>query len=134
MICQSPFDSNRGANVRKGPLDAWARVQARAKPWTQDGFNTSWQKIKKRLEAEGKIGPGLTLYGLRHTVATILREMGYDERTIADAIGQEGIEMARHYAKRADLNPKIYLAVQVYDSGSSHRGQRKGLYQRSLRM
>ena len=36
-------------------------------------------------------------------MAVILREIGYDERTIADALGQKTIEMARHYAKGADL-------------------------------
>jgi integrase len=85
------------------------------KPWTVSGFNASWRKIKKRLEAEGKIGPDLTLYGLRHTVGTILREMGYDERTIADALGQEAIEMARHYAKTADLKPKMRGVVTQLD-------------------
>jgi hypothetical protein len=33
----------------------------------------------------------------------ILRECGFDEHTIADALGQKTIEMARHYAKGADL-------------------------------
>ncbi|WP_297323592.1 tyrosine-type recombinase/integrase [uncultured Bartonella sp.] len=42
---------------------------------------------------------GLTLKGLRHTVATILAEMGMDERTIADVLGQKTIEMARHYSQ-----------------------------------
>ena len=42
-----------------------------------------------RLEKAGLISPGLTLYGLRHTVAVILREAGCDERTIADALGQK---------------------------------------------
>jgi hypothetical protein len=37
----------------------------------------------------------------------ILREIGCDERTIADVLGQETIEMARHYAKGADLKPKM---------------------------
>jgi hypothetical protein len=40
---------------------------------------------------------------LRHTLAVILRESGCDERTIADALGQRTIEMARRYAKGADL-------------------------------
>ena len=48
----------------------------------------SWQKFRRKLEREGILCPGLTLYGLRHTVAVILREMGYDDRTIADALGQ----------------------------------------------
>jgi integrase len=86
------------------------------KPWTPDGFNASWRPIKRKLEREGKVGPALTLYGLRHTVATILREMGYDERTIADALGQKTIEMARHYAKRADLKPKMRGVVTNFDA------------------
>jgi hypothetical protein len=44
---------------------------------------------------------------LRHTVAVILRECGYDERTIADALGQKSIEMARLYARGADLTKKM---------------------------
>lgn len=77
------------------------------KPWTLSGFRASWRKFRLKLEADGKIGPGLTLYGLRHTVAVILRECGFDERTIADALGQKTIEMARHYAKGADLTNKM---------------------------
>ena len=37
----------------------------------------------------------------------ILRECGYDERTIADALGQKTIEMARLYARGADLTKKM---------------------------
>lgn len=69
------------------------------------------RRVRIKLEKESKIGPGLTLYGLRHTVAVILRETGFDERTIADALGQKTIEMARHYAKGADLRPKMRRVV-----------------------
>jgi integrase len=85
-------------------------------PWTGSGFRASWRKVRQKLEAEGKIGPGLTLYGLRHTVAVILRESGCDERTIADALGQETIEMARHYAKGADLKPKMRGVVKILEA------------------
>jgi integrase len=90
-------------------------ANSRGKPWTVSGFNSSWQKFRRQLERDGRVGPGLTLYGLRHTVGTILREMGFDERTIADALGQEGIEMARHYAKTADLKPKMRGVVTQFD-------------------
>jgi integrase len=63
------------------------------KPWTESGFRASWRPIRIKLEKSGAIRPGLTLYGLRHTVAVILRESGFDERTIADALGQKTIEM-----------------------------------------
>jgi integrase len=77
------------------------------RPWTTSGFNASWARHRRRLEQSGQVGSNLTLYGLRHTVAVTLRELGYDERTIADFLGQKGIEVARHYARGADLRPKM---------------------------
>lgn len=88
---------------------------SRGQPWTQDGLQCMWQRLKKRLENEGKIDSGLTLYGLRHTLAVILREVGHDERTIADALGQRTIEMARHYARGADLRRKMHIVASSLD-------------------
>jgi integrase len=92
------------------------------KPWTVSGFRASWRPIKLRLEQEGKIGIGLTLKGLRHTVATILAEMGYDERTIADLLGQKTIEMARHYSKTANLSRKMGEVTPMFDAEMNRRG------------
>jgi integrase len=61
------------------------------------------------------------LYGLRHTVAVILREAGADERTIADALGQKTIEMARHYARGADLREKMHGVVANFDREVNRR-------------
>jgi integrase len=94
---------------------------SRGKPWTESGFNASWRPVKLQLEKEGAIGSGLTLYGLRHTVAVIMRELGFDERTIADALGQKTIEMARHYAKGADLKPKMRSVVKSLDAAWNER-------------
>jgi hypothetical protein len=41
--------------------------------------------------------------------------MGYDERTIADALGQAAPKMALHYAKMADLKPKMRGVVANFD-------------------
>ena len=92
------------------------------RPWSQDGLQSSFQRLKHRLEDTQAIGTGLTLYGLRHTVAVILRETGADERTIADALGQKTIEMARHYAKGADLKPKMRGVVAQFDAEMNRRG------------
>lgn len=96
-------------------------ANSRGLPWTLSGFNSSWRPLRLRLEKAGLIGPGLTLYGLRHTVAVILREIGYDERAIADALGQKTIEMARHYAKGADLRPKMRGVVASFDAELNRR-------------
>jgi integrase len=93
--------------------------------WSQGGFGESWSYLRRRLEREGLIGPGLTLYGLRHTVAVILREIGYDERTIADALGQKTTAMARHYADGADLKRKMRGVVKNFDAELARRGDGK---------
>ena len=97
------------------------RANSVGHPWTESGFRASWRPLRLRLEKEGRVGPGLTLYGLRKTVAVILREIGYDERTIADALGQKTIEMARHYAKAADLRPKMRGVVASFESELNKR-------------
>jgi integrase len=97
------------------------------KPWTLSGFRASWRPVRVKLEREGKVGPGLTLYGLRHTVAVILREIGMDERTIADALGQKTIEMARRYAKGADLKPKMRGVVRQFDEELAKRKANKSV-------
>lgn len=90
-------------------------------PWTESGFRASWRKTRITLELQGRIGSNLTLYGLRHTVAVILREAGADERTIADALGQKSIEMARHYARGADLKRKMRGVVANFDREVNRR-------------
>jgi hypothetical protein len=54
-------------------------------------------------------------------VAVILRESGADERTIADALGQKSIEMARHYARGADLKRKMRGVVTIFDAEVNRR-------------
>jgi integrase len=96
-------------------------ANSRGLPWTLTGFATSWRTLRLRLEKNRLIGPGLTPYGLRHTVAVILRECGCDERATADALGQKTIEMARHYAKGADLRGKMRGVVKLFDAELAKR-------------
>ena len=90
-------------------------ANSRGRPWTVSGFKASWRKVKLKLEKERKIDSGLTLKSLRHTCASILAEMGYDERSIADMLGQKTTEMARHYARRADRSRKVTSIVENFD-------------------
>jgi integrase len=90
-------------------------------PWTESGFRASWRQHRLKLEAAGLIGPGLTLYDLRHTVATILREMGHEPRSIADALGQKTTAMAEHYSRRADRKPKMVGVVKDFSAEVNRR-------------
>jgi integrase len=78
-------------------------VSSRGERWTPMGWNASWGKLRRSLEAEGVIEQGLTCHGLRHTLGTRQREAGADDRTIADILGQRSTAMARHYSENAAL-------------------------------
>lgn len=96
-------------------------ASSHGRPWTVSGLRSSWRPIRMRLEEVGTVAPGLTLKGLRHTVATILAEIGFDERTIADMLGQKTIEMARHYSRRADRSRKMVGVVESFDAEVNRR-------------
>ncbi|MEN9925766.1 MAG: hypothetical protein RL268_1892 [Pseudomonadota bacterium] len=91
------------------------------KPWTPSGFRASWRPIKLRLEEKGKVSPGLTMKGLRHTVATILAEMGFDDRTVADYLAQKTEAMARHYSRRANKERKLNSVVKDFNKEVNRR-------------
>lgn len=118
-----PAPSALAAVLNESPQHSAVTLCANSygRPWTESGFRASWEKVRKKLEKEQRVGARLTLYGLRHTVAVILRECGCDERTIADALGQKTIEMARHYAKGADLKRKMRGVVTDFDAEVNRR-------------
>lgn len=91
--------------------------------WTYNGFSTVWHRFKTGLEEEGLIAPGLTLKGLRHTVATTLREAGLDERRIADLLGQKTPSMARHYSRSANLADKNRETMATLEKENARRAK-----------
>jgi integrase len=123
--CPSPLTEILNSTPSHDALTLCANSYGR--PWTVSGFNSSWKRVHKRLQREGAIGPGLTLYGLRHTVAVILRESGADERTIADALGQAEPKMALHYAQGADLKPKMRGVVKSFEAELEKRKPNKSV-------
>jgi integrase len=123
--CPAPLTAILAAAPAHDAITLCANSTGR--PWTLSGFRASWRPVRRRLEMAGRVGPGLTLYGLRHTVAVILREIGCDERTIADALGQKTIEMARHYAKGADLRPKMRGVVRSFNAELEKRAKNKSV-------
>ena len=96
-------------------------ANSRGMPWTYNGFSTNWSKLKGKLEEEGAVQPGLTLKGLRHTVATILAEMGKHHGTIALVLGHATEAMAKHYSKRANLTTRAASAVSDFEAELNKR-------------
>ncbi|WEK50371.1 MAG: tyrosine-type recombinase/integrase [Candidatus Kaistia colombiensis] len=96
-------------------------ANSRGKPWTESGFRASFFKMIGELEASGRVDEGLTFHGLRHSVATELREAGFDTRTIADMLGQKTTSMAEHYSSDADLSAKLKGVVRKLEKRNARR-------------
>lgn len=97
-------------------------VNSRGKAWTPDGFRTSWGKWRDELEKAGKIEPGITFHGGRHTVATILAECGYEPQQVKHLLGHGSETMTEHYQRRAkrrgmlkEMTDAVQMAYRVAD-------------------
>ena len=114
----------------KAELDAAARVStiictnSYDRPWTKNGLAGSFFKLIRRLEAEGKIGEGLTFHGLRHTVAVALADAGCDTRTIMAITGHKAESMAALYTKGADTKRRATAGITALEEHSRNRSRK----------
>lgn len=115
LPCPVPLRAVLKAALTKHPNAITLATTSRGRPWTGGGFRASLAKFLGKLVAAGRIGKGLSPHGLRHSMAVDLRELGFDERTIADFLGQSQIETARGYARGADLRKKMTATVKKLD-------------------
>ncbi len=102
-IARRPTRPAKGKIAEKWKDAEEIAITSRGEAWTESGFNASWIKFKGKLEKEGKVKPGLTPHGLRHTLGTRLKEAGMDDGTIADVLAQRTVSQARHYSESAGL-------------------------------
>lgn len=95
-------------------------VNSRGKPWTGDGFRTSWGKWRDGLVESGKVAPGCTFHGGRHTVGTILAECGFEAVQVKHLLGHGSESMTEHYQRRAkrrsmlkDMTDAVQMAYRL---------------------
>lgn len=87
------------------------------RPYTEDGFRKVFFDLIRRLEREGKIGPGLTFHGLRHTMGATLATRNASTTMIRVALGHRTEEMARHYSKEFNESSLADDACNLLDNG-----------------
>jgi integrase len=90
-------------------------IGARGKPFTESGLRTSFFRLIRTLVAQGKVQPGLSFHGLRHTLGTTLAEAGCDAATIAAVLGQATTKMAEHYSKTAKRKHLVDAAIDLVE-------------------
>lgn len=70
-------------------------------PYTRDGLDTMFDRVKRKLVEEKLIRPGLTFHGLRKSLGKDAAELGFSENDIAGALGQANPASARPYTVEA---------------------------------
>lgn len=94
-------------------------TNSRHKPWTSDGFDTSWQKAVKKAKIEG-----LTFHDLRGTAVTRLALAGCSNSQIASITGHSLRDvdaiLDAHY-----LGGRNELAVQAIAKLEDFQGKKK---------
>jgi integrase len=90
--------------------------------WTTSGFNCMFIRAIAKLAGSGRVGPGLTFHGLRHTVGTLLVEAGADIDTVRRWLGQKTLAMAIHYSETANTSKQMQAIIKKFDPlGSKKR-------------
>lgn len=120
-----PVNSILAAELERAPGHDAVTILASSKgtPWTYDGFSSGWHRLKRKLEKADAVGSGLTPKGLRHTMATWLREAGQDERNISDLLAQKSKVMGLHYSKDASLARKNKQTMAVWEEENERRSK-----------
>lgn len=87
-------------------------------PYTEDGFRTVFFRLIRRLERAGKVAPGLTYHGLRHTQGTEIASRGGSEADIMTALGHRTTAMAAHYSKGFSRKKRARNVFNLLDSAA----------------
>lgn len=96
------LDSAKEARAAAKVPSVRVAVNMYGQPWTESGFRASFFKRVKALQTAGRLKPGCTFHGLRHTIGTFARDGEESEFRIAAAIGDRTTAMASIYGRDAD--------------------------------
>jgi len=81
------------------------------RPWTVDGFRTTWGKARPDILAER----GLVFHGLRKSAVVMLLEAGCTDAEVAAITGQSR-EMVEHYARMVNQQQLARSAVLKWEA------------------
>lgn len=90
-------------------------VNERGKPYTRDGLDSVFDKLKRALVEEGLIRKGLTFHGLRKSLGKRAADLGMSENDIAAALGQRNPASARVYTIEAQQKAGARRVIRALD-------------------
>jgi integrase len=100
-----PYLAQRDAERDILPLKLGDEIQILNRwgdPYTTNGFQGSFFKLIRELEAEGLVEDGLTFHGLRTSCATALAEAGCSAPQIMAVMAWKTLAVAEHYIRDAE--------------------------------
>jgi integrase len=86
------------------------------RPMTEAGLRKAFRLLILRLLNEGKVLPGLTLHGCRHTLGDELANLGADPRMIQAMLGHRSMSASLHYSQGADRKGRATAAVHLLET------------------
>ena len=101
-----------GLNPDPGTL----AVTSRGRSWTTSGFRASFFKLIRKLQADGRIEPGLTFHGLRHTLGKLVMEAGGAKEDIGLILGDRSMAMATYYSREHDKVGRTDAIVRLLEA------------------
>ncbi len=93
--------------------------------YTQNGFQSSFFKLIRKLVKEKAVGEGLTFHGLRHFVATEIANQGGGSKAIMSVLGQKTIQMAEHYSEQYNRRKSAGEGQQLLGSALKRADKKK---------
>jgi integrase len=98
-------------------------ANSRGEPWTVSGFASAFRRLRDTLHQQGLVGKNIAPHGLRHSIGARVRELGHDERMVADILTQETTEMGRHYSKSARIADRVSSVMKQLEDDEFRRIQ-----------
>jgi integrase len=78
-------------------------------------LQTRSSEYLRKLAKAGKVGPGLTLHGLRHTAGKAIADSGGTLRAVQQALAHKTTRMALFYSEQADKKRALLDAASAFD-------------------
>lgn len=86
------------------------------RPMTEAGLRKAFRTLILRLLKTGRIAPGLTLHGCRHTLGDELANVGAEARMIQAVLGHRSMSASLHYSQGADRKRAAAAAVHLLET------------------
>jgi integrase len=123
MAVLDPYLAQRDAERTVIPIgfrpdDEEIILNRHGEPYTENGFQGSFFKIIRRLEAGGTVGLGLTFHGLRASCGTRMAETDVSAHQIMAILGLKTLAMAQKYTEQAERKKLARSGMAIMAAGS----------------